>query len=171
MSEAVVAAVSAASRADPTELDPLYAAIAPDALDALFDLPARGRPHGNHASVTLEYESYRVRVETVTGLRSTDGGQWMDDFAFDCEFCETSVRAESVEAVKDRGTTHLETHHREDLTEPFVGQMAGEQCREGCGYTFPVGVAEVAGFECPNCDHDHFPSFLKRYLYWRIESG
>lgn len=94
----------------------------------------------------------------------------MGGFTFDCEFCETTTRTTTVETLKDRGKTHLEAHHRADLTDPFVEQMAGEQCRDGCGYVFPVGVEGVAGFECPSCDHDHFQSFLDRYLYWRIES-
>lgn len=93
----------------------------------------------------------------------------MGEFTFDCEFCETTVRTTNDESLKERGKTHLEAHHRDDLTGAFVEQMAGESCRNGCGYAFPVDVEAVAGFECPNCDHDHFRSFLDRYLYWRIE--
>lgn len=55
-SHAVVRAVADADGVDPTDLPPLYAAVDPDALDAMF----RGRTAG---SVTFEYTGYTVTVD------------------------------------------------------------------------------------------------------------
>lgn len=92
-------------------------------------------------------------------------------FRFDCEFCEDTISATTVEALKGRGRSHLEANHRTELAEPFAEARAGEPCENDCGYVFPDALDDVAGFECPECGHDHFPAFLERYLYWRIESA
>lgn len=58
VSQAIVEAVADAEDVDPTELEiPLYAAVDPDALDALF------RP-GNHGVVRMQfsYHGYRITV-------------------------------------------------------------------------------------------------------------
>ncbi|WP_435179288.1 hypothetical protein [Halorussus sp. AFM4] len=89
-------------------------------------------------------------------------------FEFDCEFCDEAFLSETVEAVRDRGATHLETHRDSLLTE-FADRERGRECDNDCGYVFPVGVDEVAGFECRSCGHDNFESFAHRYLYWQIE--
>ena len=73
--------------------------------------------------------------------------------------------------MKDCGTAHLEDDHYDELAELFPGSYAGESCRDDCGYIFSVGVDEVAGFDCPDCGHDHFASFVRRYVYWRIEDA
>jgi len=62
-SEAVVEALADAKGVDPLELDPLYDAIDPDALDALFDGAADGRRQGR---VEFRTAGYRVEV-TATG--------------------------------------------------------------------------------------------------------
>ena len=54
-SEAVVATVADRADADPTDLPPLYDAIDPDALDAIF---RDGRP----GRVSFEYAGYEVTV-------------------------------------------------------------------------------------------------------------
>lgn len=54
-SKTIVRAVADVDDVDPTELPPLYEAIDPDALDAVF----RGRSDG---SVTFDYSGYTVTV-------------------------------------------------------------------------------------------------------------
>jgi len=54
-SEAVVAAVAAQEDIDPMELPPLYGAVDPDALDALFADDRPGR-------VSFQYAGYEVTV-------------------------------------------------------------------------------------------------------------
>ncbi|WP_435180293.1 hypothetical protein [Halorussus sp. AFM4] len=92
-----------------------------------------------------------------------------DEFRFGCGFCETTVRADTAAALKERGTTHLVTDHRSDLAAEFGPTVAGEPCREGCGYVFPDTLDEVAGVTCPDCGHDPVPNFARQYLYWQIE--
>lgn len=94
----------------------------------------------------------------------------MAGFQFDCEFCDRTVEAGTVESLKKRGKRHLTDEHDTELAGAFAETVGGEPCRNDCGYVFPVGVDEVAGFECPTCGHDNLPPFLERYLYWRIES-
>lgn len=89
-------------------------------------------------------------------------------FRFDCAFCDAVFQTSSVDAIQDRGTTHLETH-RSDLLAVFANHDRGKGCQNDCGYVFPVGVEEVAGFECPTCGYDNFDAFAGRYLYWQIE--
>lgn len=57
VSETVIAAVAAVTDADPLEMDPLYEAIDPDALDRLF------RPSAGSASPHLEFSFAGCRVE------------------------------------------------------------------------------------------------------------
>lgn len=93
-----------------------------------------------------------------------------DGFRFDCTFCEDVLRAESVESLKDRGVAHLESHGETELLPVFTETYGGEDCHDDCGYVFPVGIEEVSGFDCPSCGHDNFRPFVKRYLYWQIET-
>lgn len=93
----------------------------------------------------------------------------MTEFKFDCRFCEEVIETPTASAVKDRGVTHLEDHHQNDMKDVFSVAFGGKGCQNDCGYTFPVGVDEVADYECPECSHDHFPSFVQNYVYWRIE--
>jgi len=61
VSERVVTAVGRARDAAPTELDPLYDAIDPEAVDALF--PDRGVPSGDSVrEFAFTYEGFVVRV-------------------------------------------------------------------------------------------------------------
>lgn len=87
---------------------------------------------------------------------------------FDCEFCEEVVQTPTIEAMRDRGTTHLETH-RNDLLGEFADRKRGKACQNDCGYVFPIGVDQVAGFDCRECGYDNFEEFAHRYLYWQIE--
>lgn len=104
-------------------------------------------------------------------LEVTDEDDPLSGFAYDCEFCDETLRTETAEALKEQGTTHLEVHHYDDLLPAFAERWGGDGCRNDCGYAFPTAVGEVAGFDCPECGHDHFPSFARRYLYWQIEES
>lgn len=61
---AVTTALSSASQTDRTELDPLYTAVDPDALNSLFDQRGDGTPRDCRGHVSFQYGPYRVRVET-----------------------------------------------------------------------------------------------------------
>ncbi|WP_290817209.1 HalOD1 output domain-containing protein [Halovivax sp.] len=64
--EAVVRALSIATNADPAQQRPLYAAVDPEALDALFDGRAGGRivfEHMDHRIVVDSADETRVLVE------------------------------------------------------------------------------------------------------------
>ena len=65
-SHLVVDAVAEAEGVDPTDLDPLFTAIDPDALDALFDPQLKvGGVADADASVQFQYSGYRVRVSAA----------------------------------------------------------------------------------------------------------
>lgn len=89
-------------------------------------------------------------------------------FKFDCDYCDEILQTTTIEAMRDHGTTHLEAH-KDTLIEVFAEQSRGKHCQNDCGYRFPVGVDEVAGFDCPECGYDNFEAFSHRYLYWQIE--
>ncbi|WP_135851062.1 hypothetical protein [Halorussus salinus] len=95
----------------------------------------------------------------------------MTEFRFDCDICETVVSAATSRTLKDRATTHLDADHRDGLREDFTATYGGTACKNDCGYVFPTTVAEVAGFDCPGCSHDHFDAFARQYVYWRIETS
>ena len=61
-SEAILTAVATATGKDSLELTPLYSIIDPDALDALFDAPARSESK-QQLTVTVEYAECRVSVK------------------------------------------------------------------------------------------------------------
>lgn len=92
----------------------------------------------------------------------------MGGYRLDCEFCDETLTAEALDELKRAGQSHLEAQHYEHLAVTFADAYGGEPCGDDCGYVFPVDGAEAAGFDCPNCGYDHFSSFAKRYLYWRI---
>lgn len=58
VSEAVVYAVSDATDADPLDLEPLYTAVDPDSLDALYARHGPGRP----AELTFTFSGHEVTV-------------------------------------------------------------------------------------------------------------
>lgn len=89
-------------------------------------------------------------------------------FKSDCEYCDEVLQTTTIEAMKDEGTTHLEAHEG-SLLDAFAEKDRGKHCQNDCGYRFPVGSSEVAGFGCPNCGYDNFEEFAYRYLYWQIE--
>lgn len=66
ISQAVVEAVSEAEGIDPTELTPLYRAIDPDALEALFEPQLQGKGGRVAGEIHFSYHGYVVRV-TATG--------------------------------------------------------------------------------------------------------
>ena len=61
-SEAVIEAVADAEGVEPTDLQPLYDVLDPDALDALF----QPRSHGGRSSrgqIAFEYHGYEIHVD------------------------------------------------------------------------------------------------------------
>lgn len=95
----------------------------------------------------------------------------MEGFKLDCAFCDEILQTATIEAVKDQGETHLEDHHESKLVDAFTDMCGGTECRNGCGYVFPVDGSDVAGYDCPECGHDHCPAFIQQYIFWRIETG
>jgi len=73
VSEAVVAAVTAASNVDPREMAPLAESVDPDALDALFDDRYDGTPRSG-GSTRFVFFGYEV-VVTDASTVSVRGGQ------------------------------------------------------------------------------------------------
>lgn len=61
VTQAVVRAMSTETRTDPLELPPLYPAVDPDALDALFGAPA-GSSARPSCTVVFEYDGREIRV-------------------------------------------------------------------------------------------------------------
>jgi hypothetical protein len=62
VTEAVVTTVSSATNAGKTDLRPLYTAIDPDALDAIFGSRRGGTPRAGDGTIAFEYEGHDVRV-------------------------------------------------------------------------------------------------------------
>ena len=96
------------------------------------------------------------------------GGDAEVPFRWSCQHCETELKTETVEAMRDRGTAHLETHAGV-LRGVFADKDRGTRCQNECGHVFSAGDDETAGFECPECGHENFEEFAHRYLYWQIE--
>lgn len=90
-------------------------------------------------------------------------------FQFDCMFCEATFETAEVEALKEDARSHLQTDHYDELEDVFAVAVGGEECHNDCGYVFPTDIERAVGFDCPRCGHDHFPSFVRRYVFWRIE--
>lgn len=82
VSERVVAAVGRERDADPTDLDPLYDAVDPEAIDDLFPVAAdaAGDPV---REFTFTYEGYVVRIaqDGTVGLSAVDSGSVAGDSA------------------------------------------------------------------------------------------
>lgn len=95
----------------------------------------------------------------------------MPGFRFDCDLCDETFRAATVEPLKATGRDHLDGDHDSELAEEFGEIYGGEPCRNDCGYVFPADAEEVAGFDCPECGHDNFSEFADRYLFWKIEDA
>jgi hypothetical protein len=77
VSRAVVSVLSEATETDPMELEPIHAAVDPDALDALFQQTMTAGHHGE-GHVTFTHEGTEVTVHSygVIAVRpeATDGG-------------------------------------------------------------------------------------------------
>lgn len=71
-SEAVVTAVAAVSGKRPVDLEPLYEAVDPDALDALIDHARRGDDDGTH-ELWFAYAGYDVGLRSDGRIRFYDG--------------------------------------------------------------------------------------------------
>lgn len=69
LSEAVVERVAAAEGADPLELDPLYEAIDPDALERLFSPEGGPRPDGR---IAFNYCGHTVVVDSDRSVSLSD---------------------------------------------------------------------------------------------------
>lgn len=67
-SEAVIRAVAVASGESPLEMDPLYPAVDPDALNALCGDSTTG-PRGDGVTVEFEFNGHRVRVSSGGEVR------------------------------------------------------------------------------------------------------
>lgn len=62
VSTAVVEAVSDVTETPPVQLNPLYNAVNPDALDLLFKPTHSGAPRENEGEITFTYNECRVTV-------------------------------------------------------------------------------------------------------------
>ncbi|NKE37981.1 hypothetical protein GWG54_19730 [Natronococcus sp. JC468] len=62
ISHTIIAAVAEASNCDPSELDPLYEYIDPDALNSLFQFHSRNEANQNKVCLEFTYLVYRVTV-------------------------------------------------------------------------------------------------------------
>ena len=68
MSETVIMAVAALTDSEPTELDPLYDFVDPDAIDALFRHAATRDRRTNHR-LSFLYHGYDVRIRCDGAIR------------------------------------------------------------------------------------------------------
>lgn len=91
-------------------------------------------------------------------------------YQINCEFCDTTVEAETVEPVKTQAKAHFRDNHNEDIQTKLGDRYEKVSCHNDCGYVIPIGVEETAGLDCPECGHDNLTPLLERYMYWRIES-
>lgn len=64
VTESVTTALHDATGTDETDLEPLYTAVDPDALDSLFGPQGDGTPRDTEGHVVFDYGPYRVRVES-----------------------------------------------------------------------------------------------------------
>lgn len=71
VSAAVVEAVSNVTNTPPTELDPLYNVINPDALDLLYKSTYDGTPRVSGGSTTFTYNDCRVTVHADGEIEAT----------------------------------------------------------------------------------------------------
>lgn len=96
----------------------------------------------------------------------------IDAFRHECEFCDETLEASTLDAVQETGRTHLKTQHRDEFQTVFVDRVAGRPCLNGCGHSFPRNPDpdNDIGFACQNCDHDHFSEIADRYIWWRVEA-
>lgn len=62
LSQLVVEAVAEREDVGPIELDPLYDAVDPDALDAIFQMQLRPSNNAPTGEIHFEYHGYTVRV-------------------------------------------------------------------------------------------------------------
>lgn len=72
---ALASAIAGAMDADPTDIDPLYESLDPDALNALVGEP---RPTGDPIEITLYVENFEVTISNTGSIslepQTADGG-------------------------------------------------------------------------------------------------
>lgn len=90
-------------------------------------------------------------------------------YRHDCEFCEMTLEAGTLDELQEQGRTHLADQHYEDFQFLFQAKMEGRECLNECGYTYPTDPESDAGFECPECRYDNFPEFANRHIWWQAE--
>lgn len=93
----------------------------------------------------------------------------MEGFQFDCQFCDEVIESDTVDSVKDRGSSHLEARHDTALAPVFTEMYDIDECHD-CGTAFAVDGGGVEEFDCPECGSDDFQPLVQRYLYWQIET-
>jgi predicted nucleic-acid-binding Zn-ribbon protein len=90
-------------------------------------------------------------------------------YQFDCTFCDSTIQAESEDAIQSQSRTHLTESHRSNVLAILSDKYGDVSCSNDCGYVVPINGGDGAGIECPQCEHDNLPALLKQYVYWRIE--
>jgi Zn finger protein HypA/HybF involved in hydrogenase expression len=89
-------------------------------------------------------------------------------YQFDCVFCDSTIQAESEDAIQLQSRTHLTESHRPDVL-AIVSDKYDEISCTNCDSAVPINGGDVAGVECPQCEHGNFSALLERYVYWRFE--
>jgi len=72
LSHLVIEAVADRESVDPIELDPLYRAIDPDALDTIFRMQLRPNSGAPTGEIQFEYHGYKVRVTAAGRVELTE---------------------------------------------------------------------------------------------------
>ena len=94
----------------------------------------------------------------------------LSSYRHDCKFCDDVLEGSTLDDVQAQGRSHLQEQHREEFQEVFVDKVSGRPCLNGCGYSFPSEAEDGTGFECPNCEYDHFAEIADRHIWWRVEA-
>lgn len=89
-------------------------------------------------------------------------------YGWNCTYCETLINGLTADVVKLEGRNHLESNHRQELASLFQEKWAGNGCQGDCGNRFHVDD-DFMGFNCSNCDHDHFNYFAGQHVWTGIE--
>lgn len=90
-------------------------------------------------------------------------------YRLDCDFCESTVRAEAVDTIKTEAKTHLETNHPEDVLSDLCETYNEVSCHNDCGHAFSIRADNGASLNCPRCGFDNLSPLVDQYVYWQIE--
>jgi len=93
----------------------------------------------------------------------------MTTYQLDCDFCESTVRAQTVETIKARARTHLKTNHTEDVLDALRETYDEVDCHDDCGRVLSLNAADAASVECPRCGFENLSLLVSQYVYWQIE--